>query len=115
MPRPCLSRPKAGSGQSKGQARLQHQPVEGDDRKLVIAAAGEAALAPKLDQYAFAVDLIVEQLQAPVDVLAIGPGGEAQEIDALKGKDRRGANKHIHQIDRVDVEPGTHSGLLGSK
>ena len=43
--------------ETDGQAGLQHELIEVDERQLVFAAAGQPALAPQLHQHAFAVRL----------------------------------------------------------
>ncbi len=58
--------------QPHGEAGLQHQAVERENRQAVEAARGQPALAPDLHQDAFAVGLAVDQAQAPVDAIAIG-------------------------------------------
>ena len=55
------------------QAGLQDQPVERDQRQPIVAVAGQPALAAQLDQHALAVGLVLQQLEAAIDVLAVGP------------------------------------------
>ena len=76
--------------------------------KLVIAAAGQPALAPQLDQDVFAVRLVLEQLEPAVDVLAVGRAGEEQQIDAFDEQRRRGRHEQVDQIDRVEIERHRH-------
>ncbi len=45
--------------EADGEAGLQDQPVERDQAEPVIAAAGQAALAPQLDQHAFPVGAVL--------------------------------------------------------
>ena len=43
------------AGEADGEPGLQDQPVERDEAEPVIAARGQPALAPQLDQHAFAI------------------------------------------------------------
>ena len=45
--------------QSERQAGLQNQPIERDQAEPVIAAAGQPAFAPQLDQHALAIGAVL--------------------------------------------------------
>src|SRR5205085_11932863 len=83
---------------------LQHELVDVDEAQAVVAARSEPALAPQLDEDIFAVGLVLEQLQAAIDVLAVGGAGKAQQVDSLDHQAGRGGNQDIDKIDRVEVE-----------
>jgi hypothetical protein len=100
---------------TQGQAGLQDQPVERHQGQPEIAGGGQAALTAKLDQHAFAIGLAVQQLQATVDVLAIGARGEEQQIDSFDEQPGRQRDEQIDHVDRVDIERHGYSGFPGSK
>src|ERR1019366_6413866 len=99
--------------EADGQAGLQHELIETDERQPIFAAAGQPALAPQLHQHAFAVRLVVHHLEAAVDVMAVGRLVVEQQIDAFREHRRRDADQQIHQIDRIEVEHGASERLRG--
>jgi hypothetical protein len=102
--------------QAHGQARLQDEPVERQDRQAIEAARGQPALAAELDQHALAIGLVLEQPQPAIDAAAVGGGREAQQIDRLHEQHRGGRREQIDHIGRIQVERHRrHSGLAGSK
>ena len=84
--------------QADGQARLQDEPVERQDREPIEAAGGQPALPAQLNEHAFAVGLILQQPQPAIDATAVGGGREAQQIRRFHEQHGGCRREHIDQI-----------------
>ena len=99
-----------------GQAGLQNETVERQDRQPVEAAGGQPALPAQLNEHAFAVGLILQEPQPAIDAAAVGGGREAQQIHRFDEQHCGRSREQIDQIGGIQIEGHRcHSGLLGSK
>src|SRR5579875_2176410 len=84
-------------------AGLQDQAVEPDERQTIIAAGRQTALAPQLHEYALAIGLLVEHLEATVDVLAVGRRIAEKQICAFHEHRDRRADQQVDEVDGVET------------